>query len=160
MHFSNSIVAATFAIGAVSAAPASNLATLLEATPSITLAQTASGWPPANEPDWIIKSLRRDCKTNCVWTFAIDTQRKGEKPTACTLTVHPDGKTPATQAAGKVQKCGKFQVSSGWDRSGFTTIAVADTARHRIAFPSYGDKLVPNGKIVKPDLHARVYIPQ
>ncbi|KAK0641419.1 hypothetical protein B0T16DRAFT_448881 [Cercophora newfieldiana] len=128
------------------------LATAVSAAPAPVSAR-------ADVKPWVFKSFTRTCNaadTACTVSFGIDTQT-GHGDIACKYTVQG---APASRAHAAAS-CGPFTVTSDWsgqfgDDKGFTTWAVVDTNK-QIAFPSYPDSDLVNGKAVSPD---RAFAPQ
>ena len=135
---------------------------------AVLAASTALGAPAegeismmaANIPQWTIENLKRVCNNHnskCVWTFGINTHLA--PPTACTLKVEAD---TASEASGGPANCGDFTVTSGWSGqfgpgNGFTVLSVVYNPSRLITWPSYTDKQVQSGQVVKPD---QSYAPQ
>jgi hypothetical protein len=134
------------------------LATAASAAPAPAPASAVSAMA-AVQP-WIIKSFTRTCNaadTSCTIKFGIDTQT-GAAVVPCEYTVAGSPASRADTAA----TCGPYAVTSHWDNQfgndrGFTTWAVVDDAQNIIAFPSYSDADIVNGKAVSPD---RAFAPQ
>lgn len=108
----------------------------------------------ANSPLWTIQDMKRVCNsadTTCTYTFYINTT--GPSSTSCKY-IH-NGK-PASETSGGPATCGAFSVTSGWSgqfgpNNGFTTLSVVHNAARQIIWPSYTDKQLDGGKVVKPD---------
>ncbi|VUC24295.1 unnamed protein product [Clonostachys rosea] len=108
----------------------------------------------ADEPDWIIESLKRTCNdadTQCDWTFRINTQ--GADSTDCTYSVQG---SPASHATGALERCGVFTVQAGYnDQLGedkkYYAVSIHDEARGLIVFASYSVEQIEGGQIVSPD---------
>ncbi|KAI1847499.1 hypothetical protein JX265_000749 [Neoarthrinium moseri] len=106
------------------------------------------------DPNWTITSMKRVCNaadTSCTWTFGIDTHLSAATPCSFTVTG-----SPASQTSNTGSTCGAYTVSSGWSGqfgpgNGFTTLAVVDNTRRKIAFPAYTDKQLAGGAVVTPD---------
>ncbi|KAM5344294.1 hypothetical protein ACJ41O_012831 [Fusarium nematophilum] len=110
----------------------------------------------AAAPQWTIQTLNRVCDktdTTCTWNFKINTGAGAATP--CKYVVKaPKGKK-ASQANGGPAKCGTFTITSGWSGQfgadkGFTTVSVVNNKK-QIIYPSYTDKQLAGGKVVKPD---------
>ncbi|KAI3578853.1 hypothetical protein IWW34DRAFT_738159 [Fusarium oxysporum f. sp. albedinis] len=136
MKFTAALIALVSATGAVAApAPADSVSMM------------------AASPQWTIQSLSRSCDkadTTCTWNFKINTGSGAA--TACKYVVK--GK-PASKANGGPAKCGTFTITSGWSGQfgadkGFTTLSVV-SSKKQIIYPSYTDKQLAGGKVVKPD---------
>lgn len=61
----------------------------------------------------------------------------------------------ASKINGGPAKCGTFTITSGWSGQfgadkGFTTVSVV-SSKKQIVYPSYTDKQLAGGKVVKPD---------
>jgi hypothetical protein len=123
----------------------------LAAATSVSAAPTVH----ARAADWTITNFKRTCNnanTSCTVSFGIDTHVA--PVTACTYTV--TGAAPVSRAAAGPVTCGAYTVTSGWSDqfgadAGFTTWSVADWSKKLIAYPSYADRDVVNGAVVKPD---------
>ena len=134
------------------------LATAGSAAPAPAPAEVVSAMA-AVQP-WIIKSFTRTCNaadTSCTIKFGIDTQA-GATVVPCEYTVTGAPASRASSAA----RCGPYPVTSKWDNQfgddhGFTTWSIVDEAQRIIAFPSYSDADIVNGKAVTPD---RAFAPQ
>jgi len=106
-------------------------------------------------PNWVIKSFTRTCNaadTACTVSFGIDTA-DGAAVRACKYKVKG---APASRTRVDPLACGPYSVSSDWsgqfgEGNGFTTWAVSDWSKRRIAYPSYSDADVPNGTAITPD---------
>ncbi|KAI6270045.1 hypothetical protein MCOR27_008150 [Pyricularia oryzae] len=115
------------------------LASVAAAAPVSTIAAT-----------WTVTGFKRTCN-------AADTVCKvefGLNGTGCSYEVK--AASLASQASVNGVTCGPYQVTSGWSGqfgpgNGFTTWSVADWSKRLIAFPSYADRDIPNGKVVSPD---------
>ncbi|KAH7123050.1 hypothetical protein EDB81DRAFT_813493 [Dactylonectria macrodidyma] len=135
MQFSTALVAILSAASGVMAAPADTVSMM------------------AATPQWTIQSLNRVCDkadTTCTWNFKIYTGSGTATP--CKYVVK--GKK-ASQAKGGPSKCGTFTITSGWSGQfgadkGFTTVSVV-SSKKQIIYPSYTDKQLAGGKVVKPD---------
>ncbi|RGP70923.1 small secreted [Fusarium sporotrichioides] len=138
MKFTTSLFALAAATGAV-AAPSAPLdaVSMMAATPM-----------------WTIESMQRTCDkpdTTCTWNFKINTGSGAA--TACKYVVKASKN--ASQANGGPAKCGTFTITSGWSGqfgpdNGFTTLSVV-SSKKQIVYPSYTDKQLAGGKVVKPD---------
>ncbi|KAK7416169.1 hypothetical protein QQX98_005366 [Neonectria punicea] len=137
MKFTAAFVALLSATSAVAApAPANEAVSMMAAT-----------------PQWTIQGLNRVCDkddTICTWNFKINTGSGAA--TACKYVIK--GKT-ASHANGGPTKCGTFTVTSNWSGQfgadkGFTTMSVV-SSKKQIIYPSYTDKQLAGGKVVKPD---------
>ncbi|KAF4446591.1 small secreted protein [Fusarium austroafricanum] len=141
MKFTAAIIALVSATGAVAA-------------PSIPVDSVSM---MAASPQWTIQSLSRACDkadTTCTWNFKINTGSGAA--TACKYVVKAKG---ASKANGGPAKCGTganvFTITSGWSGQfgadkGFTTLSVV-SSKKQIIYPSYTDKQLAGGKVVKPD---------
>ncbi|KAI6754565.1 hypothetical protein HG530_012317 [Fusarium avenaceum] len=136
MKFTAALVALVSASGAVAAPAAADSVSMMAAT-----------------PQWTIQSLNRVCDkadTTCTWNFGINTGSGAA--TACKYVVKTKG---ASKANGGPAKCGTFTITSGWSGqfgadAGFTTLSVV-SSKKQIIYPSYTDKQLAGGKVVKPD---------
>ncbi|KAF4973857.1 hypothetical protein FZEAL_9175 [Fusarium zealandicum] len=107
----------------------------------------------AASPQWTIQTLNRVCDkadTTCTWNFKINTGSGAATP--CKYVVKAKG---ASKANGGPAKCGTFTITSGWSgqfgpNNGFTTLSVV-SSKKQIVYPSYTDKQLAGGKVVKPD---------
>jgi len=124
---------------------------LFAAATSVSAAPTVQ----ARAADWTITNFKRTCNTadtSCTVSFGIDTHVAAVTP--CTYTV--TGAAPVSRATAGPTTCGAYTVTSGWSGqfgpdAGFTTWSVADWGKKLIAYPSYADRDVVNGAVVKPD---------
>jgi hypothetical protein len=67
-----------------------------------------------------------------------------------------DQGSPASQTDSSGNVCGGYTVGTGWSGqfgagNGFTTLSVVKNAKKLIIYPSYTDKQLNTGKVVKPD---------
>lgn len=139
MKFSAILAAVAVTVSGVSAAPAANDAVSMMAA----------------SPQWTIQGMARTCnKANneCDWNFKIN-KNNGQAATACKYVVK---KSNASQANGGPAQCGGFTITSGWSGqfgpgNGFTVLSVVDNKAKQIIYPSYTDKQLAGGKVVKPD---------
>ncbi|ETS73915.1 hypothetical protein PFICI_13781 [Pestalotiopsis fici W106-1] len=108
--------------------------------------------------EWTIRRLQRKCYKNnqiCVWKFGIDCGH--DRVTKCYFVVNSLGRNKtATETDSPDHVCGRFTVSSGWSGqfgpgNGFSVLALVDNESQLIAWPSYSDKQIQNGTVVKPD---------
>ena len=112
----------------------------------------------AAAPQWTIKNMKRVCASGaCTWTFGIDA--KTGTVTPCNFVVKG---SPASQTDSAGNRCGGYTVGTGWSGqfgtgNGFTTLSVVNNAKKLIIYPSYTDKQLNTGKVVKPD---QSYAPQ
>ncbi|KAM0205196.1 hypothetical protein ACHAPA_007806 [Fusarium lateritium] len=136
MKFTAALIALVSASGAVAAPAAADSVSMMAAT-----------------PQWTIQSLNRVCDkadTTCTWNFKINTGSGAATP--CKYVVKAKG---ASKANGGPAKCGTFTITSGWSgqfgaNAGFTTVSVVSNKK-QIIYPSYTDKQLAGGKVVKPD---------
>ncbi|KAH7129511.1 hypothetical protein B0J13DRAFT_509861 [Dactylonectria estremocensis] len=136
MQFTTAFIALLSASGVMAAPAASNTVSMMAAT-----------------PQWTIQTLNRVCDkadTTCTWNFKINTGSGAATP--CKYVVKG---TKASQANGGPAKCGTFTITSGWSGQfgadkGFTTVSVV-SSKKQIIYPSYTDKQLAGGKVVKPD---------
>ncbi|CEI59931.1 hypothetical protein FVEN_g8265 [Fusarium venenatum] len=135
MKFTAALIALVSATGVV-AAPAADSISMMAAS-----------------PQWTIKSLNRVCdKTDstCTWNFKINTGSGSDTP--CKYVIKAKN---ASKANGGPIKCGTFTITSGWSGQfgadkGFTTVSVVSNQK-QIIYPSYTDKHLAGGKVIKPD---------
>lgn len=126
-------------------------AAALSATALAAPADTAAVSQMAAVPQWTITNMKRVCGSGtCTWNFGILASGAN---TPCTFKVHG---APATQTDSSGHVCGGYTVSTGWSgqfgpQNGFTTLAVVDNAKKQIIYPSYTDKQLNTGKVVKPN---------
>ncbi|POR32196.1 Uncharacterized protein TPAR_07577 [Tolypocladium paradoxum] len=128
---------------------------------AILAASTASAAPTADEksmmaavPQWTFENMERVCKEDdscCTWKFSINTHLAD--PTNCVYKVEA---AVASHANGGPSKCGGYTITSGWSGqfgpgNGFTVLSVVDDEKRLITYPSYTDKQVEGGNVVKPD---------
>ncbi|KAK3710709.1 hypothetical protein LTR37_010128 [Vermiconidia calcicola] len=108
---------------------------------------------------WTIGNFKRACgpaDKQCTLTYNI--KANDGSPTAkCSYQVTG---SPASRASYSNVKCGAYTVSSSWSGQfgagkGFTTMSVVKG--NLIAYPSYTDKQLQGGTVVKPD---QSYTPQ
>ncbi|KAM0343791.1 hypothetical protein ACHAPU_008219 [Fusarium lateritium] len=136
MKFTAALVALVSASGAVAAPAAADSVSMMAASPM-----------------WTMQSVSRSCDkadTTCTWNFNINTGSGAA--TACKYVVKAKS---ASKANGGPAKCGTFTITSGWSgqfgpTSGFTTLSVV-SSKKQIIYPSYTDKQLAGGKVVKPD---------
>ncbi|KAL4787175.1 hypothetical protein BJX76DRAFT_319093 [Aspergillus varians] len=99
---------------------------------------------------WTIEDVQRICNsddTECTWTFGI---QAGSSSTPCTYVVN------GSKADGGPTQCGAYSITSSWNDdfgadNGFTTLAFINQETREIAWPSYNDKQLADGNVVKPD---------
>ncbi|KAI0477884.1 small secreted protein [Xylariaceae sp. FL0804] len=155
MQLSTSLIAAILSATASLAAPTASSSSTTGGAKSMAAAAAAA--VPAQ---WTIVSMRRVCDaadTSCAWHFAINNNDNTSLVT-CSFTV---AGAPASQTASSGNACGQYTVGTGWSGQfgagqGFTTLSVVDRAAGLIAYPSYGDKALVGGKVVKPDASFKV----
>lgn len=141
MQFSTLLIAAMAVLPAMSAPAATEVSMMAAAA-----------------PQWTIQSFVRTCNTantSCKYSYTIDTHVGAATP--CTYTVTGN---PAARTSYNNKKCGAFTISSNWSGqfgagNGFQTLAAVKGKT--IVYPSYTDKQLVNGKVVKPD---QSYAPQ
>ncbi|CAH0054674.1 unnamed protein product [Clonostachys solani] len=108
----------------------------------------------ADEPEWIIESLKRACNdadSQCDWSFRINTQ--AADATECVYSVQG---SPASHTNGALDRCGVFSIQSGYsdvfgEDNTFSTLSISDDARELIIWASYSEKLLAGGQVVSPD---------
>ncbi|KAI0026212.1 hypothetical protein F4780DRAFT_14335 [Xylariomycetidae sp. FL0641] len=102
-------------------------------------------------PEMIIKETTHTCNaddTSCTWSFKIDPQTADRGVTECKFEVKG---SPASQTDAAGVQCGPYTVGCGWDGSfgagnGFTTFSVVDNEKKLIAYPSFTDAELKDGK--------------
>ncbi|KAK0643145.1 hypothetical protein B0T16DRAFT_354590 [Cercophora newfieldiana] len=112
-----------------------------------------------NDPIWTIENLKRTCDesdTACEWSFIINPNIEYQAPTPCKYTTESLDGMPASMAVQDGMDCGPYHVSSSWSGQfgpdhGFTTLAIVDGEYRLVAFPSYSDEELKDGKVVVPD---------
>ncbi|KAG5930374.1 hypothetical protein E4U53_002244 [Claviceps sorghi] len=147
MYFTQTILAALLAATSVLGAP---------------LAETKS-MMAVDIPDWTFEGVVRNCDdgdNKCTIEFKINPKRFS--PTQVSFVTTRNGNTPASQNNGPAQTFGDYTVTSGWsnvfgNNNGFTTFAVTDNKDRLIAYPSYTDVQLANGKVVTPDQSYKAY---
>ncbi|KAI1111709.1 hypothetical protein F5Y14DRAFT_453804 [Nemania sp. NC0429] len=111
---------------------------------------------PVAIPNWTLTSVKRVCDkadTSCTWSFGIN-PNNGAAATAVKYVIKG---SPASQTDLTVPTTfGAYTVTAGWSGqfgagNGFTTLAVANNAKHQIAWPAYTDAELASGKAVTPD---------
>lgn len=142
MKFTSTLIAAILSTVAL-AAPANELVERQSGTVSMMVAAA---------PEWTITSMKRVCASGtCTWTFGIDDHVAAVTP--CTFKVKG---SPASQTDSSGNVCGGYTIGTGWSGqfgtgNGFTTLSVVNNAKKQIIYPSYTDKQLSTGKVVKPD---------
>ena len=148
MKLTTAFVATLFSVSALAApAPAA------EADAGVAVSMMV-----AAAPQWTIQNMKRVCGSGkCTWTFSINDHQSAAVP--CKFVVKG---SPATKTDSSGHVCGAYTVGTGWSgqfgaNSGFTTLSVVNNNKKQIIYPSYTDKDLNPGKVVKPN---RSYAPQ
>ncbi len=113
---------------------------------------------------WAMQGYTRSCDardTMCRYSFSIVTPRDSPQP--CVLQARGQGNRQASRSPITNVRCGRYTISSQWSNSfgssgeGFTILVVVDYSRRLVAYPTFTDRQLGNGRSVRPD---QSYLPQ